>query len=130
QAHRAYGLGDAVGLVAVGRVRFARADLAEVTAARVPVTSDEEGGFAAFPAFEDVGASRLLTHRVQPFGTHKRTQSGVFGTRLRANLHPGGSWLARFLGIARFDAKLPSPVARRRHRLRMRVGLFRPRRAP
>ena len=64
QAHRLHALGDPPRLVAVQGGRLARVDLAEVTTAGALVAADQEGGFAVFPAFEDIGAARLLADGV------------------------------------------------------------------
>src|SRR5699024_9599541 len=65
QAHLAHGVRDAPGLVRVEVGRLAGVDLAEVTAAGALLTADEERRLTVLPALEDVGAARLLAHRVE-----------------------------------------------------------------
>ena len=65
QLHLAYGLRDALWLFNIERFRLCGVDLAEVTAAGAVGTTDEEGGFAGFPALVDIGAASFLAHGVQ-----------------------------------------------------------------
>jgi hypothetical protein len=44
--------------------------LAEVASTCALISTNEEGGFAVFPAFKDVGTASLLAHRVQTFGLY------------------------------------------------------------
>ncbi len=85
QPHRRHRLGDAPRLVAVERLRLAGVDLAEVAAPGAGVTADQERRLAVFPAFEDVGAARLLADGVQALAPHQVGERGV----LRAGAQPG-----------------------------------------
>ncbi len=59
------GVGDVLGLLVVERERMAGVDEAEPARTRAPIAEDHERGGLVGPAFVDVGAARLLAHRVQ-----------------------------------------------------------------
>src|SRR4030095_2480670 len=68
------GLGDAQGLVPIGHRRPARLHGAETAGAGAGVTQDHDGGAALGPTLADVGAHRLLAHRVKPSRAHETLQ--------------------------------------------------------
>ena len=105
QLHRAYAFGDAQRLSGVERGWLSGVDLAEVAAAGALVATDEEGGFAVFPALEDVGAAGLLAHGVQPLVLHELLDLLVLRPGAEPGLDPGWLALDRGLSVARFQPK-------------------------
>ena len=105
QAHLLHGLGDPARLVAVEVLGAAGVDLAEVAAPGALVAADEERRLAVLPALEDVGAARLLAHRVQALGLHQRAQLGVLRAHLRRRrIHSG----LRSIGVSALRASTRS----------------------
>src|SRR5690606_26920607 len=98
-------LGDLARLLQVEGARLAGGDVAEVAAAGADVTADEEGGLAVLPALEDVGAARLLAHRVQATALDHRVQFAVLRPHLGGGPDPGRLALDGRLGVARLDAQ-------------------------
>src|SRR4029453_11740777 len=60
KTHLAYRISDPKGFGCVECGGLAGVNLAKIAAPGADIASDEERGFAVFPALEDVGASRLL----------------------------------------------------------------------
>src|SRR5690606_18632501 len=100
QPHRVHALGDPARLVGVELGRFAGVDLAEVTPAGALLAADQEGRLAVLPAFEDVGAARLLAHRVQTLAPDQRLEVAVLRTHRRAGLDPRRFAFDRGLRVA------------------------------
>src|SRR5690606_3724395 len=105
EAHLADRLSDATRLVTVKGGRLAGVDLAEVTAAGALGAADEERRLAVFPAFEDVGATRLFTHGVEVSTLDEALQLFVLGAHRRGGANP--LWLALDGGfcVAGLDAE-------------------------
>src|SRR5262249_21335932 len=91
QAHRGDRLRDPARLVGVELGRLSRVDLAEVAPAGALVAADQEGGFAIFPTFIDVGTARLLADGVQAFALNQTVERGELGAHLGLDLDP--RWL-------------------------------------
>ena len=72
------------GSTGVERRGLAGVDLAEVAAAGALVAADQEGGFAVFPALEDVGTPGLLAHGVKALVLHELLDLAVLGAGAQA----------------------------------------------
>src|SRR5699024_8833130 len=91
--------------------RLGRFDLAEITATRALVTSDEEGGFAVFPTFVDVGASCFHAHRVELTLTNDLLKILVVRAHSGRRLDPGRLAFDRGLCVLCFDSEESASVS-------------------
>src|SRR5215471_13134263 len=87
QAKRRYRLGDPLGLLLVNNPRAPCLHSTEATATCACISQQHKRGTALVPALADIGAHRLLTHRMQALLTHQtlegkeRFPSGEFHTQ-------------------------------------------------
>src|SRR6202000_374818 len=108
QAHRSHALRDPPGLVAVQFSGFSGVDLAEVAAPAALRAADQEGGFAVFPALEDIRAAGLFADRVQALASDQAFELGVLRSRPDPCLDPRGLALDRGLCVAYFQPQQSS----------------------
>ena len=90
KTHLLHGLGDLERFGTVQSSRLAGVDLAEVTATGAFRTSNEEGCFAVFPAFENIRATGLFTHRVQALVLDELLHLDIFGADFNLGFDPLG----------------------------------------
>ena len=105
QAHALDGLGDPNGLAKVEHTRPPGLDGAEAASPRAGVAEDHEGRGASLPALPDIGAARLLAHRVQLEAAHDALQLGIVVAAGKAHAQP-----LRPLGVDR-DHRVPLRAA-------------------
>jgi len=101
QLQRRDGLRDAPGLVPVQLGGHAMGDRAVLARPRADIPEDQERRGPRLPTLADVGAARLLAHRVQPLTPHQPFQAQVVRPAGRPYLQP-----AR-LALAQRDRPLP-----------------------
>ena len=90
QSHRADRLGDAGGLVLVDRIRACAVITSQNPQRRVHVDpEDQERRLAVLPALGEVGAHRLLAHRVEVEAAHDPAQLGDVRAARQLHLQPG-----------------------------------------
>jgi len=97
QAHLRHRVGEAGGLAQVQGGRGPMGHRAIGAVAGAYVAEDHERGGVVLPALPDVGAVRLLAHRMQLQAPHHLLQGDVVGAARSLDLEPGGFALARRL---------------------------------
>ena len=100
QPHAAHRFGDPARLVEIQRLGPSGGDIAEVAPAGARVPTNEEGRLAVFPALENVGATRLLAHRVQALALDHGVQFGESRAHFGGRADPTRFALDRSLGVA------------------------------
>ena len=103
QPHLLNGFGNLARFIHVEGIGLAGVDVAEVASACARGATDEEGGLAVLPAFEDVGACGFLTDRVESEGLHTLLDFEELGTSPEFGLDPLGFAFDGSLRITGFN---------------------------